>query len=611
MPAQKRAFRGNEKIKNCGVTTDWTPKLIKEYVKCRDDVFYFIEKYFMIITERGLEHMVLRDYQREMITAMRDGRYTLAVMSRQAGKTECFRAFILWYILFNDYKTVAILANVEKAAMEILNKLQISYQSLPLWLQHGVKDFNKGNFVLENESRVFANSTSKDSLRGWTVHLIIIDEAAHIDAWEDFYTAVEPTISAGKETKMVMASTPNGLNHFYNMFEGSKIKIDKEGKSVPTNGFHSIFVPWYKVPGRDEHWKDEALKRLNFDMVKFSQEYECSFIGSSNTLIMGWKLELLKASIREPLAELDHLLIYEQPIKNAQLIDYGSPVSPHHKYVLVADVSRGKGLDYSAFNVFDVTSIPYRQVASYRCNEITPTDYSAIIYKAAQFYNDAVVLTEINDIGEQVGTLLLEEYCYEHVLCSEGSGRGGKKLCYNHQKADKGIRTTTPLKMSGCLLLKLLLEQNKLELCDEGTINELLVFVKSKNSYKADTGYHDDLAMTLVIFSWLSDQEYFRENYELNTMMSMAEISQAKLEEGMLPFGYSQARPNDLLQEFNRITNLNIPFSPFRQYEPWENDTSKEPHELLYDSEESLSFFFDKNRVQEALPTIVYDRRDR
>ena len=326
--------------------------------------------------------------------------------------------------------------------------------------------------------------------------------------------------------------------------------------------------------------------------------HNCSFIGSSNTLIMGWKLEQLKASIVEPLADLDHLLVYEQPIKNAKLIDYTSPVSPQHKYVLVADVSRGKGLDYSAFNVFDVTAIPYRQVASYRCNEITPTDYASIIYKTAQFYNEALVLTEINDIGEQVGTVLLEDLCYEHVLCSEGSGRGGKKLCYNHMKADKGIRTTTPLKMSGCLLLKLLLEQNKMILVDEGTINELLVFVKSKNSYKADVGYHDDLAMTLVIFSWLSDQEYFKENYELNTMMSMAEINAEKLEEDMLPFGYLLQKNNDLLEEFSHIKNMNLPFNPFREKEIWQqayDDPSV--NEILVNSEDALTFFFGKSQV--------------
>ena len=581
----RQGFRGNIKIKPIGFKEEWTAEQIKEFIKCRDDVFYFIKKYFMIVTENGLEHMVLRPYQIEMIKSMRDGRFTLAVWSRQSGKSECFRAFLTHYILFNEYKTVAIVANKESAAVEILSKIQISYQNLPRWMQQGIQEYNKGSFILENGSRIFASATSKDALRGYTVHVLVVDEAAHVENWEEFYGAVQPTISAGKETKLILASTPNGLNHFYNIYEGSSLKKN-------TNGFTSIFVPWWKVPGRDEAWKDATLKQLNFDMVKFEQEYCVSFIGSSNTLIMGWKLEALKASVHEPLNIIDNnLFIYEYPIKE-----------PRHKYALVADVSRGKGLDYSAFNVFDITSIPYRQVAVFKNNEITPTDFSSYIYKTAELYNEAVVLTEINDIGEQVGTILLEEYGYEHVLCSEGSGRGGKKLCYNHSKADKGIRTTAPLKMSGCLLLKLLLEQNKMELYDEATINELLVFVKDKNTYKAEKTYHDDLAITLVIFAWLSDQEYFKENYELNTVLNMAEKNLQSIEDNMIPVGYSQPRTHGLFEEFASIKNtLN------REFHYWEDGYQDEPPKVIENCDEAYEFFFG-NKEPDRLPLIQYDK---
>ena len=543
----------------------------------------------MIVTEEGLVHMNLRPYQIEMIESMRDNRFTLAVMARQSGKTECFRAFLIHYMLFNDYKTIAVVANKESAAIEIIGKLQISYQNLPQWLAHGVKEFNKGSFILENESRLFASATSKDALRGYTVHVLVVDEAAHVDDWQTFYGAVQPTISAGKETKMIMASTPNGLNHFYEIYEGSSLKKN-------TNGFTSIFVPWWKVPGRDEAWKDATLKQLNFDYVKFSQEYEVSFIGSSNTLIMGWKLEALKASIKEPLNIIDNnLFIYEYPIKKNE-------EGKDHKYTLVADVSRGKGLDYSAFNVFDITSIPYKQVAVFKNNEITPTDFASYIYKTAELYNEAIVLTEINDIGEQVGSLLLEEYGYEHVLCSEGSGRGGKKLCYNHSKADKGIRTTAPLKMSGCLLLKLLLEQNKMELYDEATINELLVFVKDKNTYRAEKTYHDDLAITLVIFAWLSDQEYFKENYELNTVLNMAEKNLQAIEDNMVPVGYTQPRTHGLFEEFASIKS-----TLKRQYEYWEDGYQDEPPKVIENCDEAYDFFFG-NKEPDRLPLITFDR---
>src|ERR1017187_6920521 len=304
----QNSFRGMSKLKGAGVPIEWTPELQLEYVKCSEDVFYFIEKYFMIIVEKGLQHMVLRDYQVDMIQSMLENRYTLAVMARQAGKTECFRAFLLWFILFHEHKTIAIVANKEKSAIEIITKLQISYKNLPYWLQNGVTEANKSSFVLENGSRLFASATSKDALRSYTVHIIIIDEAAHIDTnkWGEFYSAVEPTISAGSETKLIMASTPNGMNHFYEFYEGCSLQKN-------TNGFHGIYAPWWIVPGRDEAWKQETLQRMNFDMVKFSQEYEISFIGSSNSLIMGWRLETLKTGIKEPIFVMDNINVYEYP----------------------------------------------------------------------------------------------------------------------------------------------------------------------------------------------------------------------------------------------------------------------------------------------------------
>lgn len=581
-------FRGNPLLKGKNVKYDWTPELVEEYIKCKEDIFYFIEHYFKIVTENGLEPMVLREYQKEMIDNMLNGRFTLACMSRQSGKTETLRAFLIWYILFNDFKTVAIVANKLDTAMEIIGKLQISYQNLPLWLQLGVTEFNKGSFVLENNSRLFASATSADALRGYTCHIIVIDEAAHIENWDEFYGAVSPTISAGKSTKLIMVSTPKGLNHFYEFYEGSSL-----GRK--TNSFKATFVPWYNVPGRDEEWQRQQLELMNFDMIKFDQEFNCSFIGSAGTLINGARLQILKTDVKPPIHVIDKLKIYEPPVKerkdwrehienvsrqdsiyDREIKQVGQVIMeeytiPADKYCIVADVSRGKGLDYSAFSVFNITKVPYRQVATFRDNNITPTDYAHYLYKVGQLYNEALVLVEINDIGEQVSTYMMDELEYGNVLCTQSNGRAGKTVTFNLTKADKGVRTTITLKNSGCLLMKLLLEECRLQVCDEDTIDELLVFVKDKNSWSADKGKHDDLVMGLVLFSWLSDQKFFLEWTSINTVQSLSSISATQVQANLLNFGYI-ARDNTEHEDirgfkFQPVHNMNIPRDRFDEWD--------------------------------------------
>jgi len=486
-----------------------------------------------------------------MIRSMHKNRFTISNQSRQSGKTETFRVFLIHYILFNEYKSVGILANKADTANEILGKIQYSYQALPLWLQLAVIEFNKGSFVLENGSRIIAGSTSSDSIRGYTFQVVVIDEAAHIDNWEAFYTSVYPTISEGKKTKIVMTSTPNGLNHFYEFWKNSE-----EGK----NDFHRIYVPWHKVPGRDEKWKQETLRGMNGNLEKFAQEFEVEFLGSSGTLIAGWKLKMLKGSQKTPLfsnSEIN-LKMYEKPIKAIEKL-------PQHSYVLIADVSRGKGLDYSAFSVIDVTELPYRQVCAFRDNQIAPADYADIIYKTALLYNNAAVLTEINDIGEQVGYILIVEYGYDNVLCTENSGKTGKKISFGGRKSDKGIRTTKIVKSMGCSVLRLLIEQDKLICYDEDTLNEFTSFSRKKLSYEAEAGKHDDMVMCLVLFSWLTDQSYFKEMTDINTSMALRERSNEQIDNNMLPFGFTTnyAPRVQTMEEFNHSINMNVPFRDF------------------------------------------------
>jgi hypothetical protein len=560
-------FRGNSKIKKVGIPFEYTQFHIDEFIKCKEDIFYFIENYFKIVVEDGLEIMKLRDYQYDTIKSMLDNRFTMMIQSRQSGKTEAVRAFICWYVIFNDYKTVAIVANKEATATEILSKIQLSYENLPIWLQQAVTDFNKKTFVLENESRIISSATSSDSLRGITAHVIFIDECAHVDNWDDFYAAVQPTISAGKQTKLIMASTPKGLNHFYQFYLGSSLKEN-------TNGFTAFYIPWWKVPGRDETWKKNMLAELNNNVERFAQEYSCEWQGSSGTLIAGWALNYLKDHVETPEFQDEHTNIYEAPIKEVinghwEATRFIEEKIPPHKYVLVGDVSRGKGLDYSAFSVFDITKIPYRQVCVYRNNEIAPRDYADIIHRMAGFYNNALVLVEINDIGEQIGDLLINDLEYENVLLTESAGRNSKKVVFSGNKTDKGIRTTTPIKNSGCLLLKLLVEQQKIILPDVNTVNELLTFSKVKNSYKAEKDKFDDLAMGLVLFAWLSDTRFFKDATDIHTIDELRERTLEDIKSELLPFGYFEEPRIPLEYEFYPTSiNLNNQWTMFEDRPP-------------------------------------------
>ena len=423
--------------------------------------------------------------------------------------------FILWYILFNSEKVVALLANKGETAREILGKIQLAYQHLPKWLQQGVVEWNKGSFVLENNSRVIASATSSDNIRGFSINMLFIDEAAFIENWDAFFTSVYPTISSGLSTKVVLVSTPNGLNHFYQIWHNAH-----EGK----NGYKPIKVLWNDVPGRDQKWKNDTLASMNFDTEKFAQEYEVEFLGSSGTLIAGWKLKELVP--QRPIQQKEGLTLYKHPVQ-------------HHVYTCIVDVSRGKGLDYSAFSIIDVTSMPYEQVCVYRNNMVTPIDYASIVFQVAKSYNNAATLVEINDIGEQVSTSLHYDFEYDNILFTESAGRLGKRITTGFgSNIDRGIMTTKIVKSVGCSILKLLIEQNQLVVNDFNTISELATFSKKGASYQAEPGKHDDMVMGLVLFAWLSDQSYFKDITDINTLARLREKSEEDVINDMLPFGF-------------------------------------------------------------------------
>ena len=506
-------YLGNQNLKRSNVAIEWTEKQVQEYLKCARDPIYFAENYIKIVhVDRGLIPMRMYDYQKDICNLITDNRRVAVLTSRQAGKTTTAVAVILHYVLFNEYKTVALLANKGDAAREILERIKIAYEALPKWMQQGILEWNKGNIELENGCKVFAGSTTSSAIRGKSISFLYMDEVAFIEGYDEFFASVYPTISSGQETKVLMTSTPNGLNHFYKTCEGAK-----EGR----NGYKYLEVMWYDVPGRDEKWKQETLEALDFDMEKFAQEYECAFLGSSGTLIEGSKLKSLV--FRTPLHEKQGMCIYEEPIKD-------------HTYVCVVDVSRGKGLDYSAFQLIDVTRMPYKQVATYRDNTISPVDYAAVIYQTSKRYNEPYILVEVNDIGEQVAEILAFDFEVEGIMYTENAGRGGKRISGGYGKnVDKGIRTTKSVKAIGCNMLKLLIEQDQLRINDFNTINELSTFSRRGNSYEAESGCHDDLVMGLVLFAWLTDQAFFKDITDINTMMTLKRKSDDDMFSDMMP----------------------------------------------------------------------------
>ena len=524
----ERGYNGNVNLKRKGTPIEFTNEMVAEFLKCAKNPIYFSEKYIQIVhVDHGLIPIKMYDYQKEIAEAITLNRRVTVNTSRQAGKTTTAVAIILHYVLFNDYKTCALLANKGDAAREILDRIKIAYEALPSWLQQGVIEWNKGSVEFENGCKIIAGSTSSSAIRGKSISFLYIDETAFVENWDEFFASVFPTISSGNTTKILFTSTPNGLNHFYKTCMGAK---------EDRNGYVYIEVPWNKVPGRDEAWKKETLQAMDFDTQKFSQEFECNFLGSSGTLIEGSKLKSLVDV--KPLAETQHLKVYEQPIKD-------------HVYVCIVDVARGKGLDYSAFQIIDVTEMPYNQVCVYRDNTVTPIDYAEIIYRSIQRYGEAYTLIEVNDIGEQVSEILHYEFEVETMMFTESAGRSGKRITTGFSKgADKGVRTTKSVKAVGCNMLKMLIEQDQLRIHDFQTINELSTFSRKANSYEAESGCHDDLVMCLVLFAWMTDQAFFKEVTDINTIDRLRSRNEEELMESLLPIGFN-TYDEDVIEEQN------------------------------------------------------------
>ena len=517
MSAVQEVYLGNPNLKKANVAQNFTKKQVAEFLKCAEDPVYFIQKYVKIVSlDEGVIPFRMYDFQEKMVEKFHDYRFNIAKLPRQSGKSTIVTSYLLWYVLFNPNVNVAILANKAATAREMLQRLQLSYENLPKWLQQGILGWNKGSLELENGSKILAASTSASAVRGMSFNIIFLDEFAFVPNHiaEQFFSSVYPTVSSGKKTKVIIISTPHGMNMFYKLWHDAELK---------KNEYVTTDVHWSQVPGRDDAWKEQTI--ANTSEAQFKVEFECEFLGSVDTLISASKLRVMP---------------YEDPLRQNRGLAVYEDVKEENNYILTVDVASGIGGDASAFTVMDTTTIPYRLVARYKNNEIKPIIFPNIIVDVAKAYNNAYILCEVNDIGGQVADIIQFDLEYENLLMAAMRGRAGQQLGqgFSGKKTQLGVKMSTTVKQVGCSNLKALIEEDKLHISDYDTIAELTTFIQKGNSFQAEDGCHDDLAMCLVMFAWMAMQEYFKEMHDNDVRQRIYEDQRDNIEQDMAPFGF-------------------------------------------------------------------------
>jgi len=513
----ENVYLGNPNLKRANTQIQFTEEQVVEFLKCKDDPVYFALNYIKIVSlDEGEVPFKLYPFQEKLVRRFHENRFNICKMPRQTGKSTTCVSYLLHYALFNANVNIAILANKASTARDLLNRLQFAYEKLPKWMQQGILVYNKGSMELENGSKIIAASTSASAVRGGSYNIIFLDEFAFIPNHiaEQFFASVYPTISSGKNTKVIMVSTPHGMNHFYRYWHDAE---RGENEYVPTE------VHWSEVPGRDAVWKEQTIK--NTSESQFRVEFECEFLGSVDTLIAPSKLKTM---------------VYENPTtQNAGLDVYEQP-KDNHDYMITVDVARGVGFDYSAFIVVDITEFPHRLVAKYRNNEIKPMLFPNIIWEVARNYNNAFILCEVNDIGDQVASILQYDLEYENLLMASMRGRAGQIVGqgFSGKKTQLGVKMSKTVKKVGSLNLKTMIEGDKVIINDYDIISELTTFISKSNSFEAEEGCNDDLAMCLVIYAWLVAQDYFKELTDQDVRKRLYEEQKNQIEQDMAPFGF-------------------------------------------------------------------------
>jgi len=510
-------YLGNPNLKKANTPIEFSVSNIEEFISCKDDPVYFAKNYVKIVSlDEGLTQFEPYHFQERLINNFHNNRFNICKMPRQTGKSTTVVSYLLHYAIFNDSVNIGILANKASTARELLARLATAYENLPKWMQQGILVWNKGNIELENGSKILAASTSASAVRGMSFNVLFLDEFAFVPNHiaDSFFASVYPTITSGKSTKVIIVSTPHGMNHFYRMWHDAE---KGSNEYIPTD------VHWTEVPGRDDEWKRQTI--ANTSEQQFKVEFECEFLGSVDTLISPSKLRAL---------------VYDDPVTRSAGLDvYVDPVR-NHDYIVTVDVARGVGIDYSAFVVTDITSFPHRVVAKYRNNEIKPMLFPNVIWEVARSYNNAYVLCEVNDVGDQVASILQYDLEYQNLLMCSMRGRAGQIVGqgFSGKKTQLGVKMSKTVKKVGSLNLKTMIEEDKLFINDYEIISELTTFIQKNNSFEAEDGCNDDLAMCLVIYAWLVAQDYFKELTDQDVRKRIYEEQKNQIEQDMAPFGF-------------------------------------------------------------------------
>ena len=513
----EEVYLGNPLLKKANVQQEFTKEQILEFMACKNDPVYFAKNHVKIVSlDEGLVPFRPYDFQEKLIENFHANRFNICKMPRQTGKSTTSVSYLLHYAVFNDNVNIGILANKAATARDLLGRLQTAYENLPKWMQQGIISWNKGSLELENGSKILAASTSASAVRGMSFNILFLDEFAFVPNHiaDSFFASVYPTITSGKSTKVIMVSTPHGMNHFYRYWHDAE-----RGKNeyIPTD------VHWSEVPGRDDVWKEQTI--ANTSEQQFKIEFECEFLGSVDTLIAPSKLRNM---------------VYQTPETTSAGLDMYVPPQKDHDYVISVDVARGVGKDYSAFVVVDITEFPHSVVAKYRNNDIKPMLFPTVINDVGTSYNDAFVLCEVNDVGDQVAAILNYDLEYKNLLMCSMRGRAGQVVGqgFSGKKTQLGLKMSKTVKKVGSLNLKTLIESDKLLSCDYDIMSELTTFIQKGNSFEAEEGCNDDLAMCLVIYAWLVAQDYFKELTDQDVRKRLYDEQKNQIEQDMAPFGF-------------------------------------------------------------------------
>ena len=508
----EHSYLGNPHVKRDGVNIPYTQEQLTEYIKCMHDPAYFATTYLKVINlDRGLVDFDLYPYQEKMFDHFNANRFSIVLACRQSGKSISSVAYLLWYVLFKPDQTIAVLANKGDTSREMLSRITLMLENIPFWLQPGTKTLNKGSIEFSNHSRIVARATSGSSIRGMSVNLLYLDEFAFVENDVQFYTSTYPVVSSGKTTRIIITSTANGLgNVFHKIWEGAV-----QG----TNEFKPFRVDWWDVPGRDEEWKKQTI--ANTSELQFMQEFGNDFLGTGSTLINGNTLLGLRAD--QPIYIQNSMKVYERPLED-------------HNYMIFVDVAKGRGMDYSSFSIIDITARPFKQVATYRDNKISPLLLPDVIWKYAKAFNQAYVFIESNDQGAMVANGLYYELEYENVFVE------------SQIKANAiGINMNKKVKRIGCSQIKDLIEEGKLTVIDSDTIIELSTFEARGTSYEARDGCHDDTVMTLVLLGYVTTLPFFSDLTDTNVRQMIYEDNIRMIEDEIVPFGIiNDGRNNDV-----------------------------------------------------------------